>query len=200
MTRDPRFTLLEEALSAHEPASDAPTDNAEGSRQASVSLVLREAPSFEVLLIKRAEVAGDPWSGHMALPGGRRDAGDPTLLATAIRETAEETGVVLTESEHLLGSLDRASPWTSHVPRLSIHPFVFGVPSSTTAMAASREVQSVHWASLESLRDPASQGTFEYALPTGSRTFPCFLIDGQAVWGLTYRILTRFLELAPRGA
>lgn len=199
MTRDPRFTALEEALSAHEPASDAPTDNTEGSGQASVSMVLREAPSLELLLIKRAEVAGDPWSGHMALPGGRRDAGDPTLLATAMRETAEETGVVLTESEHLLGSLDRASPWTSHVPRLSIHPFVFGVPSSTTAVAESREVQSVHWASLETLRDPASQGTFEYALPTGTRTFPCFRIDGQVVWGLTYRILTRFLELAPRG-
>ncbi|GMR12215.1 MAG: CoA pyrophosphatase [Gemmatimonadota bacterium] len=193
---DPRFALLRSALSAGPRHDDAPGD--EGiSAQASVSVVLRAAPSLEVLLIKRAESAGDPWSGQMALPGGRRDAGDSTLLATAIRETAEETAVVLAESDHYLGALDYAAPWTSRIPRMTIHPFVFGVPGPTRAVPDGREVESTHWASVAALRDPANADMVEWTTPSGRRTFPGFRVDGHVVWGLTYRILIGFLERVP---
>ena len=46
------------------------------------------SPMPRVLLMKRTERAGDPWSGHISLPGGRHDRTDADLLATAIRETA----------------------------------------------------------------------------------------------------------------
>lgn len=193
---DPRFTMLREALSAGPHHDDAPGGDGP-SAQASVSLVLRVAPSLEVLLIKRAETAGDPWSGHMALPGGRRDAGDPTLLATAIRETAEETAVVLTESDHYLGALDHAAPWTSRIPRMTIHPFVFGVSGATQAVPDDREVESVHWASVDALRDPTNRATVEWDGPSGLKTYPGYRVDGHVVWGLTYRILTGFLERGP---
>lgn len=193
---DPRFTMLREALSAGPHHDDAPGGDGP-SAQASVSLVLRVAPSLEVLLIKRAETAGDPWSGHMALPGGRRDAGDPTLLATAIRETAEETAVVLTESDHYLGALEQAAPSTSRIPRLTIHPFVFGVSGATQAVPDDREVESVHWASVDALRDPTNRATVEWDGPSGLKTYPGYRVDGHVVWGLTYRILTGFLERGP---
>jgi 8-oxo-dGTP pyrophosphatase MutT (NUDIX family) len=194
---DPRFAALRSALSAGPRHDEAPGDDGL-SAQASVSVVLREAPSLEVLLIKRAESAGDPWSGQMALPGGRRDAGDPTLLATAIRETAEETSVFLTESDHYLGALDYAAPWTSRIPRMTIHPFVFGVPGHTRAIPDGREVESVHWASVEVLRDPEYAAIVEWPTPSGVETYPGYRVDGHVVWGLTYRILTGFMELWPK--
>ncbi|MFV2007252.1 MAG: CoA pyrophosphatase [Longimicrobiales bacterium] len=190
---DPRFAMLKDILSAGPHANEPPGGDGP-SVQASVSLVLREAPSLEVLLIKRAEAAGDPWSGQMALPGGRRDADDPTLLATAIRETVEETSVVLTGSDHYLGALNHVAPWTSRIPRMTIYPFVFGVSGPTRAVPDGREVESVHWASIDALRDPANSEFVEWTTPSGPRTYPGFRVDGHVVWGLTYRILMDFLE------
>src|SRR5262249_42208670 len=70
---------------------------------------------LELLFIQRAELAGDPWSGQMALPGGRRDADDLDLLATAIREAREETGIELLR-DYLLGQLDEFAPRTPTLP------------------------------------------------------------------------------------
>ena len=56
-------------------------------RHAVVAALLRQSPEgAEVLLIRRAEHELDPWSGHMALPGGHGDAQDDSLVATAVRE------------------------------------------------------------------------------------------------------------------
>ncbi|MGB5283894.1 MAG: NUDIX domain-containing protein, partial [Polyangiales bacterium] len=74
----------------------APRELAEHEKWAAVAMLLREGASGpEVFFIRRAEHPRDPWSGHMAFPGGRRDAGDATLLDTAMRETREEVGVDL---------------------------------------------------------------------------------------------------------
>lgn len=49
----------------------------------------------EVLFIKRAARAGDRWTSHVALPGGRRDPDDVDDMAASVRETREETGLQL---------------------------------------------------------------------------------------------------------
>lgn len=49
----------------------------------------------EVLFIKRASRVGDRWTGHVALPGGKRDPEDPDDKAAAVRETWEEIGLDL---------------------------------------------------------------------------------------------------------
>src|SRR4051812_9489869 len=70
-------------------------DAAREVRRAAILLALRmrEDGEPEVLMIKRADAEGDPWSGHIALPGGRMEPGDRDLSDTAVRETREETGV-----------------------------------------------------------------------------------------------------------
>ena len=71
-----------------------------GVRLAGVCAVLREVPGdVEVLVIRRGEREGDPWSGHMALPGGRFEPEDLSVYTTAVRETHEEVGIDLSDAD-----------------------------------------------------------------------------------------------------
>jgi 8-oxo-dGTP pyrophosphatase MutT (NUDIX family) len=97
---------------------------------AAVALVLVPHPD-SLLLIRRAERSGDPWSGQVGLPGGRRDPDDATLLSTAVREAVEEVGV--------------------HLP----------------ANACLGEL----------------------------RSFPAYHLEDLVVWGMTERILSKFIEI-----
>lgn len=191
MEQDPRFVRIREAIEAGgDPA--APTRDAE--LDAAVAVVLRGGAEVDVLLIKRAQHDPDPWSGHMALPGGRQESGDTSLLDTAVRETREETGIDLGGPATVLGRLRPVHPGTRRLPDLSITPFVVAVPPSTQASAASYEVERVHWVPLERLRAPETRGTVDVDLPDGARTFECLRVEGEIVWGLTLRILDDFLE------
>ncbi|NJD20676.1 MAG: CoA pyrophosphatase [Gemmatimonadetes bacterium] len=194
---DPRFWVLSEALAAYASGSDDPPALDPGWLQAAVALVIRADPALEILLIKRARSKRDPWSGHMALPGGRRDPGDDCLDSTAVRETLEETGLDLAHVGVPLGRLDEIKPESVRLPRLTIAPFVFGVPGGTEARAACREVDAVHWVSLDVLRHPETHADVEIPLPGGASTFPCYRVVDEIVWGLTYRILRQFLERYP---
>lgn len=194
---DPRFWVLSEALASYASDADDPPIQDDETVQAAVALVLRSAPSFELLLIKRARSERDPWSGHMALPGGRRDPTDTTLRDTAVRETREETGVDLDASGALLGGLEAVAPGSVRLPRLTISPFVFGALPGVDARVASREIAEVFWVPLSVLRDPAVHGSVEINLPGGAREFPCYRVAGEVVWGLTYRILAQFLHRYP---
>ena len=161
-----------------------------------MSVIVRGGEALDMLFIKRARHPGDPWSGHVALPGGRRDDADPTLLETAVRETLEETAVDLADALHL-GRLADVRPSSPRLPRLVIQPHVFWVRADTDARVASPEVDAVHWVSMELLRRPETTGTVDIALPGGTRAFPCLRIKGEVVWGLTYRIVTDFLDRYP---
>ncbi|MDP5071772.1 MAG: NUDIX domain-containing protein, partial [Congregibacter sp.] len=65
-------------------------------KRAAVALVLQlRDGELGVLMIRRAEREGDPWSGQMAFPGGRMDKTDANGYAVAVRETHEEVGLLL---------------------------------------------------------------------------------------------------------
>ena len=200
---DPRLHAVREALAAYASDPDDPPPDADIAVDAAVALVLRGQPDdLEVLLIKRARNPRDPWSGHMALPGGRREPSDATLVHTAVRETREETGVILPAEAGVgfghLGPLPRVAPLSGPLPKLRISPYVFGVPAHTGARAASPEVARVHWTPLAVLRDPAVHDEVEMSLPRGSRVFPALRVHDEVVWGLTYRILRDFIERLER--
>jgi 8-oxo-dGTP pyrophosphatase MutT (NUDIX family) len=194
---DPRFWVLSEALASYASDADDPPAPDPGFLQAAVTVVIRGRKQLELLLIKRARSERDPWSGHMALPGGRRDPDDGTLQDTAVRETLEETGLDLTAGGLHLGRLDEVAPGSVRLPKLTIAPFVYGVSPSAQASVASREVDAVHWVTLDELRTAATHGDVDIPLPGGTRTFPCYRVAGEVVWGLTYRIVSQFLALYP---
>lgn len=168
--------------------------------RAAVALVLRGGAELELLLIKRAVSERDPWSGHMALPGGRLDPSDPSLLDTAVRETREETGILLDPDRRFLGRLDPVSPSTRRLPPLVIDPFVFGAEAGVEAVPEPREVEKALWVPLSHLQDPAAREVVPIRLEGGEIPFPAFVVGGEVVWGLTYRILDRFLDVISRGA
>jgi len=193
-TLEPPLLALQAAL-PDLPVGQSPPYPKDGERRhAAVSLVLRNSHDFEALLIRRAEAEGDPWSGHIALPGGRRDPSDPDLLHTARRETAEETGVRLDRIGVTLGILDPLHPANRQLPPLSIFPFVFAIPPETETRPCAREVDEVFWVPLRRLFNPEAEGTVQIHLGENIRDFPCIRLDGKVIWGLTYRILRDFFR------
>jgi 8-oxo-dGTP pyrophosphatase MutT (NUDIX family) len=178
-------------LAQRAPKRDAP----DGVPQAAVAaLLLAGASDLELLLIRRAEHSGDPWSGHMALPGGRRDPDDADLRATALREVREEVGIDLDEAE-FLGELDDLRPVTAPA-RVVVRPFVFGLHARPT-LALSPEVAYEVWAGLQGLA--TSAGTTHVVHRGALREMPCYRVGEHVVWGMTHRILEPFVELALRG-
>ncbi|HYL56390.1 MAG TPA: CoA pyrophosphatase [Gemmatimonadales bacterium] len=186
------------ALRGHE----ARTIEVADARRAAVALVLLDGPpsppatGLEILLIRRAERPGDPWSGQIAFPGGRYEPGDPALLATAIRETREETGVDLTTAERL-GSLDDLYPRTPTLPPVVVRPFVFGL-SRRPPLVPSDEVQRAFWLPLSRLGEAGVRRDITLTLRGVERTFPAYLFDDELIWGMTERILTPFIELSAK--
>ena len=161
---------------------------------AAVALIVRLGISMDVLLIKRSTNERDPWSGHMALPGGRWEPDDSELQQTAIRETFEETGVDLTQDSLGLGKLEDVHPNNPALPISRIVPFAFAVPPLTEALVASPEVESVQWVPIDLLTNPENRSSTRIRSLGLSKNFPSYHVNGEHVWGLTHRILSRFLH------
>ena len=169
------------------------TDEAPEARPAAVALLLHDGDAgVETLFIRRAIRAGDPWSGQVALPGGRHEPADADLLATALRETREEIGVDLGRAEQL-GALNDLYPRTPVLPPVVVRPFVFVLPARP-ALILSDEVTAAFWVPLAQL-GPASRRDVTLSIRGAERTFPAFVIGEDTIWGMTERIMTDFLGL-----
>ena len=164
-----------------------------------MAVILRDtAGHTEILFIKRAEKAGDPWSGQMAFPGGHRERTDADLKAASVRETLEEIGLDLSASEYL-GALDHhyAAPRGPRMDML-IAPHVF-VLEGDPSFNLNYEVAEVVWAPLGSLAANGLHDTETLPMAGKPTVFNGYrLATGHFVWGLTYRMLKDFfLTLNP---
>lgn len=188
------FEPIRQAIRLHGPEDEAWS---EVTREASVAMVLRErAPGRlpELLMIRRAEHEGDPWSGHMAFPGGRREDEDPDLRQTAIRETLEELALDLS-SAALLGQLRPVVTPSRAVrlPRMRVHAYTFGL-REVPPMQPNGEVASVHWFGLERLLADEGRATFPYSWSGEKLRLPCIRLDGCFIWGMSLRMIDDLLE------
>ncbi len=184
---------LSARITQHEPVSHS---RATAPRRAAVAVLLRYLnQSPEVLLMRRAEVAGDRWSGHVSFPGGREEQSDPSLVATAVRETREEVGVDLDASARLLGQIDsvRAIARGKILP-MSITPFVF-VEEHPEQPRPSREAAEVFWLPLARAAAGELDDRYPYRKGPLRLDLPCWRYDGQVIWGLTFDMLSSLLRL-----
>lgn len=166
---------------------------------AAVAVVLRERDlGAELLLVRRAERAGDPWSGHVSLPGGLQEPSDRTIEDAACRETLEEVGLDLGRQARPLGRLaSEVSKTKRGMGLLAIHPIVFALEGpADPVFVPSPEVQHAFWLPLEE----AQSGRLDVIRPWRAFGFdlrmPAWRWEGEIVWGITHRIVSRLLARA----
>jgi len=165
-----------------------------GFRRAAVALILAQTGSgYRVLFIERATHPGDPWSGNIGFPGGKVEKDDADTRHAAERETIEELGVDLGKAEYLGRLSDHDG---AHLPVL-LSCFVYGIVEEKLAFTISEEVKDVFWLTIEELIDPERRGVHEFTFAGDRFESPCVRLpydDKPVLWGLTYRLLTEFLE------
>lgn len=165
-------------------------------RQAAVAVVVAPgATGDEVLVLRRATVVGDPWSGHIALPGGGLEPFDASLEAAARRETLEETGIDLSHSD-CIATLASVAPQAPAAPVVTIAPFVFRY-TGDKSVRMSREIVESWWIPVTEFQCDDAWKIRTILTHDGAtinvRGFQC---HGHVLWGLTARILDEFLNRA----
>jgi 8-oxo-dGTP pyrophosphatase MutT (NUDIX family) len=139
-----------------------------------------------VLTRRRADLRRH--AGEISFPGGRQDAEDPDLAATALREAEEEIGLERSRVQ-LLGAL---APTSTFATNYVIHPFVGTVPAGIAWQLSAREVDAVLELPLEAVRAGRTRTRMErrgISFETDT-----YVVDEHLVWGATARILETLLE------
>jgi 8-oxo-dGTP pyrophosphatase MutT (NUDIX family) len=192
LREDLRISRLEAEL-----RSRSPTEVEDAiARRAAVAILIRngEGDQPEMFFIQRAEYEGDPWSGHIAFPGGREEPEDESLFETALRETFEETGIDLRDRSELLGVLDDLRPRTVRLPAVVVRPFVFLV-SDVAEPVLSSEVAGAFWVPLSILLDRSVWRDARVKAGDAEISRFAFHHEGYVVWGMTEKILSGLLGL-----
>ncbi|MCA9972869.1 MAG: CoA pyrophosphatase [Anaerolineales bacterium] len=141
---------------------------------------------FHLVLVQRS--AGGNHAGQLAFPGGKRDAADASLLATALREAHEEIGLPPAHVQ-LLAELPVAETRTSG---FRIAPFLARiVPPPGGWRPHPREIAAVLDVPLADLLAPGAHDDTPWQLPAwpAPRCEPCYHVGPHRLWGVTYRIL-----------
>lgn len=189
----PEMARLRQKMVTHEAkAADEP-----GVRRAAVALLLRLGAPLdepEIFFIQRAQYETDPWSGQVAFPGGREEPGDKSLFDTAARETFEETAIDIHRDGEVLGRLDDLRPRIVRLPDVVVRPYVVLVGEHSDPIL-SDEVAGCFWVPLAALREKA--GWRDTVVTAGGIEFTrrAFHHGGFVVWGMTERIVSRFVSL-----
>ncbi|MFI5148317.1 MAG: NUDIX hydrolase [Bacteroidia bacterium] len=166
--------------------------NSKGFKESAVLILIwPDKETFRCLLIRRPEYDG-VHSGQMAFPGGGKEAEDKNLVHTAIRETKEETGVLISE-DSVLGEL---SPLFIPVSNYLVYPFVACLDSQPIFNPDPVEVSALVDFDLRVILTKDSIRTKRRLMQPGiTAEAPYYAIEGSEVWGATGMILSELSEL-----
>ena len=169
-------------------------------KRSAVALILRESnKGLEALMIKRADREGDPWSGHMAFPGGRADDIDRNNLHTARRETWEEIGLDTDVHTKFLGRLSDilSRPHSGRKPMV-ITPYLFTI-DQVPDLNINHEVAEVIWVPLEFLADKENRQRMEWKAKKMTFDLPCYFYQQRRIWGLSLVMLDELVGVVRLG-
>ena len=181
-------------------AEGRPARRSRAADQAAVALVFAGSDAdLRLCFIRRATHPRDPWSGQMALPGGRAAPADASLCAAAVRETREEVGLTLAGARYL-GALPPIPMVRAGRPVSgSVAPFAFyleGEPPGLTVDPA--EVAAGYWIAVHHLRDPRRRAVLQVTTGGVMRRLPAVRFRRNLIWGMTHRIVSGLLDGAER--
>ena len=152
----------------------------------------------QLLMIRRAKREGDPWSGHMGFPGGRRDAGDCDDLACAVRETHEELGFDLAQWGELVCELGEVNTgWRPDRPEMLVTPYVFSL-SDVPPMRPNYEVDGVVWVPLAFLLDHGNRVPLQWEWRGEKVESDSYLFENDRIWGLSLMMLDELMAAVQR--
>ena len=151
---------------------------------AAVAVIIKSSHSTSsLLLIRRSERRGDPWSGQIAFPGGHRAPCDRSFLDTVIREADEEVGISLRAHE-VLGVLPLVYARTR---RVRVAPFVFQL-KSRVKLRPNLEVADAFWVPFNEL-ERSKVVRSKVRVEECELTVDSYAVGENVVWGLTFRII-----------
>jgi 8-oxo-dGTP pyrophosphatase MutT (NUDIX family) len=152
-----------------------------------VALILKlESGRPYVLLVRRVQNSRDPWSGQMALPGGKREPKDKTLKETVIRETLEETSINLLQNCQFLGVM--CAFQTKPRPEIEVLPFIILAENEPSITLNEKELEEYFWIPLEDFARNRTTAKLSFG------EVPAFIVGSTIIWGLTYRILESLIN------
>ena len=193
----PNVDHLAELMNSHAPRL---LERTEELKVAAVAAIVRpSADGLKLLFIHRAEDPRDPWSGHMAFPGGRVEGRDADPLAAAVRETREEVALDLEDGGTLLGRLsDVAAVGRGRPLSLVVEPYVFAVPDRPE-LDLNHEVADVIWVPLGFLLDRSNRSTLPWMHGEVTVNLPCYRYQRHVIWGLTFGMVDELVTLIEGG-
>ena len=167
--------------------------------RSAVALILREDESgLRILMIKRAERDGDPWSGHMAFPGGRMDSVDRHGYDVAVRETEEEIGLTLTSDDACMGRLSEIMTHAQWLRRpMVVSPYVFRLDRDVS-FKPNYEVAEVVWIPMDYLLDLNNRERMVWNRGSVEIPLSCYMYNGYRIWGLSLMMIDELLALMGR--
>lgn len=176
---------VKERLGAHKPKTlnlDFP--------QAGVLLPLTNEPEPSIVLTRRSDRLRTH-RGQVALPGGRRDERDASLLETALRESEEEIALPPDRVE-VLGTLDQV------VSRFGIlvTPYVGLIPPGLKFQPNPDELESVFQVPVSFFLKDERKRTDVISFRGVTLHVPCWQFEQYEIWGLSAIILTNFINIA----
>ncbi len=176
--------LLTERLARYAP-SQLLVDHPE----ASILVPVTDNPDAPEILFTLRSSNLSTHSGQVAFPGGKRDAGDPSLVHTALREAHEEIGLP-PEQVHIIAPLSQV------VSRYGIlvTPYVGVFPADQPLVPNPHEIDSIFRVPVDFFLEDKRERTDVLPFQDCTYHVPCYRWDRYQIWGLSAVVLVEFLN------
>ena len=174
---------LERSVSHDGPLADAP-------RHASVCVLVADTtPTPHICFIRRAKWDNDPWSEHIAFPGGSRME-EETAAQTVRREVEEEVGIAIAEEAELLPLPRLRIRLAGRERLLLLDSFVCHLTGPLPPLQCGPEVASAFWTPVSELWDAQNLDHLMLDDQGDVLVYPAVRIPQGMVFGITLRVLT----------
>ena len=147
-----------------------------------------------ICLVRRARWADDPWSEHIALPGGSR-TGNETPAETVRREVREEVGLSIADTEELTALPQLRIRLAGRERTLLLDSFVYRRIGPVPSLQCSPELHSAFWVPISALWNPANLDCLALGDQSDTLVYPAVRLPQGIVFGITLRV---FMLLSDR--